>query len=80
MLGRYKIRIIKTWDFELDGKSKEDVEQQMLYIMNQTKILDLPEVKKRLRWKIKKSGLLLQYLELLLILNIKDTTVDIKKK
>ena len=56
MLGRYKIRIIKTWDFELDGKSKEDVEQQMLYIMNQTKILDLPEVKKRLRWKIKKSG------------------------
>lgn len=52
-MNRYKIRIIKTWDFELDGKSKEDVEQQMLYIMNKTKILDLPEVKKRLRWKIK---------------------------
>lgn len=52
-MNRYKIRIIKTWDFELDGKSKEDVEQQMLYIMNKTKILNLPEVKKRLRWKIK---------------------------
>ena len=52
-MNRYKIMIIKTWDFELDGKSKEDVEQQMLYIMNKTKILDLPEVKKRLRWKIK---------------------------
>ncbi len=55
MLEKYKIRIIKTWDLELDGKSKEEVEQQMLYMMNQTKKLDLPEVKKRLRWKIKKN-------------------------
>ena len=54
MLNRYKVRIIKRWDFELDGKSERDVEQQVSYIMNQTKILELPEVKKRLRFKIKK--------------------------
>ena len=54
MLERYKIRVIKTWDFELDGKSKENIEEQLKYIVTQTKILDLPEVKKRLRWKIKK--------------------------
>lgn len=54
MLERYKIRVIKTWNFELDGKSKENIEEQLKYIVTQTKILDLPEVKKRLRWKIKK--------------------------
>ena len=29
MLERYKIRVIKTWDFELDGKSKENIEEQL---------------------------------------------------
>lgn len=54
MLNRYKVKIIKTWDFELDGKDKTDIERQCMYIMNQTKILDLPEVKKKLRFKIKR--------------------------
>ena len=54
MLNRYKVRIIKTWDFELDGKDRLDIERQCMYIMNYTKILDLPEVKKRLRFKVKK--------------------------
>jgi len=54
MLNRYKVKIIKTWDFELDGKDKLDVERQCMFIMNQTKILDLPDVKRRLRFKIKR--------------------------
>ena len=54
MLNRYKVRIIKTWDFEIDGKDKLDVERQCMYILNKTKILDLKEVKRRLRFKIKK--------------------------
>lgn len=54
MLNRYKVRIIKTWDFELDGTDKLDIERQCMYILNKTKILDLKEVKKRLRFKIKK--------------------------
>ena len=54
MLNRYKIRIIKTWEFELDGTDKLDIERQCMYILNKTKILDLKEVKKRLRFKIKK--------------------------
>ena len=53
MVKRFKIRLIKTWDFELDGQSKEDIEQQIVYIVNKTSILELPEVKKRLRWKIR---------------------------
>ena len=53
MLNRYKVRIIKTWDFELDGKDKLDIERQCMYILNKTKILDLKEVKGRLRFKIK---------------------------
>jgi len=54
MLNRYKVKIIKTWDFELDGKDKLDVERQCMFIMNQTKILDLPDVKRKLRFKIKR--------------------------
>lgn len=54
MLNRYRVKIIKTWDFELDGKDKLDIERQCMFIMNQTKILDLPDVKKKLRFKIKR--------------------------
>lgn len=54
MLNRFKVRIIKTWDFELDGKDRLDIERQCMYIMNKTKILDLPEVKKKIRFKIKR--------------------------
>lgn len=54
MLNRYKVKIIKTWDFELDGKDKLDIERQCMFIMNQTKILDLPDVKRKLRFKIKR--------------------------
>lgn len=54
MLNRYKVKIIKTWDFELDGKDRLDIERQCMYIMNKTKILDLPEVKKKIRFKIKR--------------------------
>lgn len=52
-MNRYKIRLIKTWDFELDGNSKDEVERTVFEMMNYTKILDLPETKKRLRLKIK---------------------------
>lgn len=55
MLNRYKIRVIKKYDFELDGKSEQDIKEQVDYIMTQTKILDLPEVRKSTRIKIKKN-------------------------
>ena len=54
MQKRYKIRIIEIWDFKLNGTSKRDIENQILYIINKTKILNLREVKKRIKWKIKK--------------------------
>lgn len=55
MLNRYKIRVIKKYDFELDGKSERDIKEQVDYIMTQTRILDLPEVRKSTRIKIKKN-------------------------
>ncbi len=55
MLNRYKVRVIKKYDFELDGKSEKDIQEQVAYIMTQTKILDLPEVRKTTRIKVKKN-------------------------
>lgn len=55
MLNRYKVRVIKKYDFELDGKTEQDIKEQVEYIMTQTKILDLPEVRKSTRIKIKKN-------------------------
>lgn len=54
MLNRYKVRLIKRYDFELDGKDENDIRQQVDYIQTQTKILDLPSVKKTIRVKVKK--------------------------
>ncbi len=55
MLNRYKIEVSKVWEFELNGSSKEDVEEQVVYIINKTKILDLPETNKKMIVKIKKT-------------------------
>lgn len=54
MLNRYKIRIIKQWDFEIDAKNQTEAEKQASFILNNTKILDLPEVWKKLIIKIKR--------------------------
>ena len=55
MLNRYKIEVSKVWEFELNGSSKEDVEEQVVYIINKTKILDKPETNKKMIVKIKKT-------------------------
>lgn len=55
MLNKYKIKVIKKYDFELDGKSEKDIQTQVEYIMNKTNILDLPEIKKSTKIKIKRS-------------------------
>ncbi len=54
MLNRYKVRIIKQWDFDLDAKNEEEIEKQVSFILNNTKILDLSEVKKKIVIKIKR--------------------------
>lgn len=52
-MSRFKIRVIKTWDFSLNADSKEEVEKRVLELMNDTVILELPETRKRIRLKIK---------------------------
>ena len=54
MLNRYKVKLIKRYDFELDGISEESVKEQVDYIMTQTNLLDMPYVEKRVHLKIKK--------------------------
>lgn len=49
MLSRYKVRLIKKYDFDLDGKSEKDIKEQVDYIMNHTKILEMPYVKKEFK-------------------------------
>lgn len=54
MLNRYRVRLIKKYDFDLDGTSEQDIREQVSYISEQTQILKLPEVRKNIKIKIKK--------------------------
>ena len=53
-MNKYKIKFIVKYTFELDGRSKEDIKEQVDYISHQTKILDMPFVKKRETLNIRK--------------------------
>lgn len=54
MLNRYRIKLIKKYDFDLDGTSEQDIREQVKYISEKTEILKLPEVRKNIKIKIKK--------------------------
>ena len=49
MLSRYKVRLIKKYDFDLDGKSEKDIKEQVDYIKNHTKIIEKQYVKKEFK-------------------------------
>lgn len=53
-MKRYKIKVIKKYEFDLDGENKKDVRNTVNYILNDTKILDLPYTKKKVEIKLKK--------------------------
>ena len=53
-MERYNVVVIKKYVFDLDGKDKKGVMEQLDYIVNETKLLDMPYVKKDLKVKIKK--------------------------
>lgn len=53
-MERYKVVVIKKYVFDLDSKDKNGVMEQLDYIVNETKLLDMPYVKKDLKVKIKK--------------------------
>lgn len=54
-LKRYKIRLIKKYEFELDGISEDDVKRQVCYIMGRNDLLNLPYIKKNTTIKIKEN-------------------------
>ena len=54
MLRKYKVKLKRKFEFELDGSSKEDVKEQVNYIMSETKILEMPYVKKKTKMSIRK--------------------------
>ena len=52
-MKKYKIRIIKKYTFTLDGEDRNDINNQVNTIMNESNILALPYVRKNVRVKIK---------------------------
>jgi len=53
-MERYKVVVIKKYVFDLDDQDKKGVVEQLDYILNKTKLLDMPYIKKDLKVKIKK--------------------------
>ncbi len=52
-MKKYKVKIVKRYSFTLDGENKLDIQNQVNTIVNHTKILDLPYVRKNVSVKIK---------------------------
>ena len=52
-MKKYKIKITKKYTFTLDGEDRNDINNQVSTIMNESNILDLPYVRKNVRVKIK---------------------------
>lgn len=52
-MKKYKIKITKKYTFTLDGEDRNDINNQVNTIMNESNILDLPYVRKNVRVKIK---------------------------
>ena len=55
-MGRYRIKVIKEYSFDLDGENTEDINSKVDTIMNESNILDLPYINKNIKIKIKKIG------------------------
>ena len=51
-MKRFKIKIIKLWDFSLDAENRDDVYKKIDDLMDNSVILDLPQVKKLVKIKI----------------------------
>ena len=60
-MERYKVIVIKKYVFDLDGKDKKGVMEQLDYIINETKLLDMPYVKKEEKLKELKMENMLIY-------------------
>lgn len=54
-MDRYKVKLVKKYVFDLDGKNKSDIREQVDYIMTQSKILEMPYVDKTIKINIKKN-------------------------
>lgn len=52
-LKRYKVKIVLKYSFDLDGSSKEDIREQVGYILTKPHILTLPGVKGSKKVKVK---------------------------
>ena len=53
-MKRYKITIIKKYVFNFNGDDKENINNKVNTIMNESNILDLPYINKIIKIKIKR--------------------------
>ncbi len=52
-MKRYRIKIVKKYTFNLSGEDKEDINNKVNDVMNESNILNLPYVKKDVKVKIR---------------------------
>ena len=52
-IKRYKVKIVLRYSFDLDGCSKDDIKEQVDYILTKPHILTLPGVKGSKKVKVK---------------------------
>lgn len=50
---KYKVKLVKRYSFTLEGENKEYIKEQVNTILNHSKILDLPYVRKNISVKIR---------------------------
>lgn len=53
-MKRYRVKVLKKYTFDLDGKNKDNVREQLDYIINETQLLERPYVEKNIKIRIKK--------------------------
>ncbi len=52
-MKKYKIKINKRYSFTLEGEEKAEIKEQVNTIINDSRILDLPYVRKNISVKIR---------------------------
>ena len=52
-MKKYKVKLVKRYSFTLEGENKEYIKEQVNTIVNRSKILDLPYVRKNISVKIR---------------------------
>ncbi len=51
-MKRYRIKVLKYYEFDLDGKNKKNIQEQLKYILDGNQILEKSSIDKHKKVKI----------------------------